>query len=387
MRRPALPLLLAAALTACAGGGADSPDVVRADSAGVELVTSGATDRELPWRFERRDVLRDSLGEPWLFTGVSSSSVAVDGSGRTLALAGGRSIVRFAAEGSMDRTFGGQGNGPGEMQFPTALGMQGDTLFALDVMQNALVRWGPDLAPIPNLPLTGALSGAQSIAFHSDGLWIHKRDFTDGVYTLTLQRDTLGAPPLHRVVQPPSKMIRMCNGGISLPPFFSPEIRWAAQGASAVSSAGTDYVVWVHAGGRTFRSVRRAITPRAPVPADADLLYPTGFTVMFGGGSAPCEMTAAAVFEQAGAAPLLPLVQGLALLPDGTLWVQRTLRGDPSPTLDVFDAEGAYLGTVRDMQLPAGQLPDGDLIVPQDDEDTGGVVLVRLRVTRQAATP
>jgi hypothetical protein len=34
------------------------------------------------------------------------------------------------------------------------------------------------------------------------------------------------------------------------------------------------------------------------------------------------------------------------------------------------------------MQLPAGQLPDGDLIVPQDDEDTGGVVLVRLRVTK-----
>lgn len=375
-------LALMVVLTACAGGAADSSDVIRADSAGVQLVTSGATDRALPWRFERRAVMRDSLGEPWLFTGVSSSSVAVDRNGHTLALAGGRSIVRFAADGSVDRTFGRQGNGPGEMQFPTALGMQGDSLFALDVMQNALVRWGPDLSPIPNVPLTGALASVQALALHSEGTWIHKRDFTDGVYTLTLLHDTLGGPALQRVVQPPSKMIRMCNGGISLPPFFSPEIRWAAQGARAVSSAGTDYAIWVHEGARTVRSVRRAITPRAPVAADADLLYPTGFTVMFGGSSAPCEMTAAAVFEQAGAAPLLPLVQGLALLPDGTLWVQRTLRGDPSPTLDVFDAEGAYLGTVRDMHLPAGQLPDGDLIVPHDDEDSGGVVLVRLRVTR-----
>jgi hypothetical protein len=74
-------------------------------------------------------------------------------------------------------------------------------------------------------------------------------------------------------------------------------------------------------------------------------------------------------------------VQGLSLTKDGTMWVQRSLRNEP-PVLDVFGSDGAYAGTVRGFGLPLGLLPNGELLVPQEDEESGGFVITRLRVTK-----
>lgn len=375
-------LLLALVVTGCARGPDDPPGVVRSDSAGVRIVTSGAEDRELPWRFERVDVLRDSAGEPWLFTGLRPTSVLTDRAGRTYALTDDRSIVRFGRDGREERRIGRRGSGPGELQLPLALGSQGDSIVVLDAVREAIVRWGPDLEPIRDLPLTGALAGTDGIAFRSGGLWAAKRDFADGGYTLSLFGDTLGSPPLHRVVLPSTRTIRLCNGMIQYPPFFSPQVTWSAAGPRILVNAEPGYVLWLHEGSRVVASVRRAITPRAPTAEDAERELPDGFRVQFGNATQPCTLSAAEAFEQAGAAELLPPVRGLVLLTDGTMWVQRSLRGEEQAVLDVFGPDGAYAGTVRGMRLPVGLLPNGELLVPVDDADSGGLLLARYRVTR-----
>lgn len=380
--RPLQLLPALALLASCARGASEASDVVRTDSAGVRIISSGAADTVLPWRFERIDVLRDSAGEPWLFTNVAPGMVITDRAGRTYVLTSDRTIVRFGRTGRQERTIGRRGSGPGEMELPTSIGAQGDSIFALDRLRETLVRWDPALAPIAPLPLVGALAGVDRLAFRSGGLWWNKREFAAGSYTLTLHGDTLGAPPLHRVVQPSTSPVRLCNGGISLPPFFAPSISWAAAGPRILVNAEPGYVLWLHEGSRVIASVRRPLTPRAPVAEDAEKELPDGFRVQFGSASAPCVLSASDAFAQAGAAPLLPLVRDLQLLSDGTMWVQRSLRGERPFVLDVFASDGAYAGTVRGMRLPVGLLPNGELLVPADDEDSGGLVIARTRVQR-----
>ena len=50
------------------------------------------------------------------------------------------------------------------------------------------------------------------------------------------------------------------------------------------------------------------------------------------------------------------------------------------PVLDVFEADGAYAGTLRGTRMPVGMLPTGELLVPEPDEETGGTVVAIYRV-------
>lgn len=373
--------VMAAGAIACAPVKPADSSVVRSDSAGVRIVTSSAEDRDLPWRFEQVTLMRDTLGEPWLFEVLPAAYVLADRGGRSYVLLRERMIVRFAPDGSFDRTFGRKGGAPGEMELPLSLGSQGDTLYVLDPLRDALVRWGPDLAPINDLKLEGALDEASSIAFRSGGLWMLRHDFTPDSSILSLVGDTLGSAPLHRIKQPPTSVLQMCSGMIRIPPFFSPEIQWNAQGPRILVNSEPAYTLWLHEGSRVVASVRRTIANRAPTGADADRAMPNGFRVNFGGATT-CEISAAEALGKVGAAPLLPHVDDLILMRDGSIWVQRhPLTGDDL-TLDAFAPDGAYAGTVRGMRMPVAGFANGDLLVPVEDTLSGGFHLARMKVTR-----
>lgn len=77
-----------------------------------------------------------------------------------------------------------------------------------------------------------------------------------------------------------------------------------------------------------------------------------------------------------------PSVHGLALLSDGTMWVQRSLRDDTMPRLDVFGSDGVYAGTLTGYHLPVGRLPNGEVLFPVMDGDVGGLVLARMLIVK-----
>ena len=72
----------------------------------------------------------------------------------------------------------------------------------------------------------------------------------------------------------------------------------------------------------------------------------------------------------------------LVLLSDATMWVRRSVTSEETPVLDVFGSDGAYVGTVRGYHLPVGLLPNGELLVPIEDEESGGLVIARMGVRR-----
>ncbi len=379
----ALCVLLAAA---CDRGAASSPDVVRTDSAGVRLVTSTAPDRDLPWRFEEIEVFRDSAGEPWIFEGLGPRRVVADRAGRTYVLTSEPSIARFGRDGRYDRSFGRKGGAPGEMQFPTALLVQGDSLAVLDPMRGGLVRFGTNLEAINDLPFRDGLVNVHAVAFRSGGLWVERQTFEEGISTFALFADTLSGEALLRVDQPRALPVRGCSSGgtqfmIALPPFFTPSIAWTTERGRMLANLGPEYDLRLYDGPRLLARVRRDLPVRAPTADDVRRLYPEGLKVDFG-GRASCTYDVEKLIESPGLAEFMPFVHGLVLLSDGTIWVQRSLRNESPAVLDVFTSDGAYAGTIRGMQLPLALLPNGELLVPREDEDSGGQHLVRMKMTR-----
>ena len=181
-------LLLVTLLAACRGAAPAADGVVRADSAGVRLITSTRADTALTWRFRAIGDLAHADGRPWVFSAVSPRQVQTDRAGRTYVLVGDSAIVRFGRDGRQDRTLGTRGAGPGGVVAPVSIGAQGDTLVVLDRGKGALVRFGPTLDALPDRPLAGALTGAEWVAFRVGGAWVRR----DGV----LVADTVAGTPL-----------------------------------------------------------------------------------------------------------------------------------------------------------------------------------------------
>lgn len=379
-RHTRLAVIAALALAGCTAAGRDGDDITRADSAGVEIVSSAGADTPLPWTFTEVDLLRDSVGEPYLFTNINSHGVLVDSAGRTVLLSG-RSLVRFDADGAYEMTVGRKGGGPGEMELPSYLVMHADTFLVHDLMKQAFVRWDASLGAIGDRRLDGALQGVEHVEFYDGGMWIEKDVRDDSLTYTVLLADTLGSAALHRVSVPNNGAADFgCIRFSGMPPLFSPDLVWSSRGPRVAVSTGPAFEIWIRDGSRPVMSIRRGVPTRAPTVADAELLHPGGMKVLFPTGE--CLVPVDDIVEKLKMAETFPAIHDMRLLADGSLWVQRTIRRAANPVLDIFDPTGAYVGTVHDRQLPVGMLPNGDLLIPREDEDTGGTFLARVKVTK-----
>lgn len=381
-RLPALLLLLTA--VACTGGPDAASDVVRADSAGVRIITSGARDTTLPWTFEEIGIFRDSLGEPFLFNGLVRFQVLTDPAGRTYVLTRDPSIVRFGREGRQEVVAGRKGGGPGEFQLPIAIGSQGDTIWVHDLIKQSLVRFLPDLSPMGDRRLEGRLSRAQLLHFRPGGLWYRAVEFKDGVQLTTIRADTLAGAPLASVASLPMKPVDYgCIQIQGMPPLFDPEVLMSASAARVLVHTQPHYALWLYEGPRAVGSIRRPFTPRAPTLDDIRRQYPDGmrFGTVERGQPSRCVASVEDLMTQQGVAPLMPFIFDVVLLADGTMWALRSPREAP-PEVDVFGADGIYAGTMTGRGLPLARLPNGELLFARADRETGGQYIARVRVKR-----
>ncbi len=121
-----------------------------------------------------------------------------------------------------------------------------------------------------------------------------------------------------------------------------PTINWDAEGEELAVNSGAEYVVEVYHAGAPFRTIRR---PIAPAHADQETAEREAADWRFNG----CLVPPSEVVKAAGYLALIPVVQGVALSPEGELWVLRRGAETARPVIDLFDSSANYLGT-----LPAG---------------------------------
>lgn len=392
--RPALaPPVLLATLAACGGGDA-VVGVIRADSAGVEIVTSPPEDRPLAWTFEEELRLGGADDGPESFSSVNFDQVGADGAGDLYVLdRPSHRVVVFGPDGSHLRSMGAEGEGPGELRFPLSLAVREDgTAAVFDLGKGGMVLFGPDAGILPQQPfgLYTEPGTLRHFALTPVGYAVARGRADEAADSRTIELLSWRAGDvaadtaiLTELALPAAEMADFGCMRIALPPLFTPFIQWDSEGSEVAAIGGVSYRVDVFGlDGTLRRSIRRDLPVRAATGADAVAEAGPGLRMRSSAGG--CEATPEEVVEERGFASELPAIRTVLMAPSGEIWVQRLVPGSlssgaPAP-IDVFDPSGAYLGT-----LPAGTpfplliLPDGRIVFEDKDAlDVERLVIARV---------
>ncbi len=360
-----LVLVVAAALTASCTGERSS------------------ADRVLPWRVDLRWTVGGADNSQISLSRVEAFQVASDGVDAIYVLDRlSHRVFVLDSNGLVRDTLGRQGAGPGELAAPWAVAVdrQG-TVAVLDLGNRRVVRWSARGELLEALPIRDFVESPKFAIQGGDVAFVladHSRD-GPGEYQLVLTgangtrvRARLARPPLHLGDLP------TCDAtSISLTPIFMPAIHWDAAGDRLAVNAGADYAVELYRSGVLSSTARRAIGPARADQASAE-------TEATDWRFNDCLVPPAEVVRASGYRDVIPVVQSLALSPDGDLWVlRRTLRRD-APAVDLFDTAGSYRGTLTTGGLFPSAFLGADRIVTveKDSNDVPSVSLYRIDRSR-----
>lgn len=384
--------------------------------------TDPAVDAPLTAATEDVYTVGASAGEEWETFGAIGA-VAFSPAGE-LSIFDGQShrIVVVDAGGGHLRTFGGQGEGPGEWQWPFGFTVLGDgrtVVFdmgrpgtfeiydavgafvrgvTVDVMQGAP---GSLLLALPGERLVS--TGGPRFSFPSSD--DAEEDYRRDIYVFSLAGDDTRVlyrawdlPPTDVEVTVENEQGRQ-EMTINRMRAFEPGLHLAvhADGRLAVADSTTYEVKLINAAGNVTGTFGR---PIAPVVVTEEIkeatralridAYRTSMDLGFMGqqmSSAEAAQFRETFMKQVETmifADEIPVIAAMAVDPEGRFWIMRSpVEVGGEPRTDLLTAEGDYLGT-----LPAGGLaipdafgPDGLMAYIEADE----VGVQRVRVTRLVA--
>jgi hypothetical protein len=334
----------------------------------------------LAWRFERILDLGGADDGPAAFFRIFPTSIGVDSLGNLYVLdAGNYRVSVFDRLGRHLRSFGRQGQGPGELGFPSDMAVTpAGEVAVYDYSRRALVRFDADGSFAGTFPLPGALERkvvllddgriAAAVTQQADGV-----DSTDS-RLLTLGADTVEIARRRQNSRFPARQFSCVS--VALPRYFDPRIVWAAAGNRIVVNDSATYSL------RIYDHTRLAAIWRRSLPVIQSTLELAAWEVAEGDSLRVrrCPVAAEEAAGKIGYAEIAPIVRSLAVAPDGGIWLsRRTVVPGESP-IDVLDGTGAYVGT-----LPAGSpFPavfrgtDEIITVERDDSNRPHVVVYRI---------
>ena len=133
-------------------------------------------------------------------------------------------------------------------------------------------------------------------------------------------------------------------GGLPVEPIFERQLRWALGGGVVAIAASSRYEIETLRSGVPERRIVREVEPRV---ASRDLALQEvrdGYELT---APARCRISPSELVEARGFAEMVPAISGLAVAPDGSIWVRRAaVTGEGDPRIDILGPDGAYLGTL-----------------------------------------
>lgn len=412
MQRHAKMILSAVAATALAGcGGAASTAEwtgTMRDSAGITIVENPAVGMWRPgeaWTVVEELRIGVAEGDPdYQFGNIAG--IDADSDGRIYVLDQQAQQVRiFDAQGTLLRTVGRAGSGPGE--FSQAAGplfvARGDTVLVADIMlqrMNRFLAGGEEAGSFP-LPMAEGIPVAWAMT--PDGRVAHQLmrfpfpgqpQPEPSSETPIVARGTDGSADTLAVIRA-GETFRMQGGAMQIR-MFEPEPVWdiAADG-SILTAVNTDYSIEVRSPGGAVARVIRKPFERAPVTAtDREAFLELFRDAWRRAGVPPAAMQQ--IEQSISFGEYYPALSRVKAGPGNTIWVQQVktaamakesgagfnLQDPGSARWDVFDADGRYLGVVEFPASFAFMTFDGDVVygVLRDEFDVQYVG--RLRVVR-----
>ncbi len=357
-----LVLLLGSA--ACSDTATDeSASVIRADSAGVEVVESplvadvfAVLDTVPKWSLGGVDVVG-----PTQFSQVDNIHVQQNGD-IWVADRQSRRIEVFAEDGSHKFGVGGRGDGPTEFQRLRLLG--GDStgnVFAMDAGTGKLLIHSPSGAVVrsaswaqPNgrVPPTieGVTSSGSVISWKTELINTSELEpgdiYGDSVTYLMWTEEGTDPQPVHTA--PRQGVVYNEFGGGSIPFRSMPGV---AVGDLTWFTSGWDFEVRGFRGTKLTRVVRLLLPPR-PVTDDDLGGYRTNIEERFAGApNSTFESAYLQPLEHPSLPEFLPAFDDLLIDDVGQIWAARwSLEEGPEQVWEVFGADGVHLGHVMTPQ-------------------------------------
>jgi len=334
--------------SACGPDSGPGPIVERSTEDGVERLTVRGSDAPLDWSFDTHVTISPEADGEVRFTDVSPWEVGADREGRVYVLdgAGGRVVV-FGRSGSAVGSVGRPGRGPGELSEPTALAVSPDGDVAVyDYGAGGIVRWGPaGELPLERLeaPFWGPELGLASWGFLYPSLAADGRE--GRLVRLVVKAETRTGTLAEMSQTTVTASFQGCGlGGVPVEPIFAPQLHWALGGDIVAVATGPRYEIEAFRSGVLEKRISRDEEPRPTSRELALQEVAEGYEL-----TAPvrCRISPTELVEARGFAPTVPAISGLAVAPDGSIWVRRSrVTGEGEPSIDVYGPDGAYAGTL-----------------------------------------
>lgn len=365
--------LAALALIACGGDATAGALATRADSAGVQIVTSAEPSWRSGegWRIEPTPIL--DLGptvedDPNYDLFQVRGARLLPGGNLVVLVAGHRQMRIFDSQGAWVRTIGRDGDGPGELRSAGGLQVGGDTIFvadnqlsritAFDTTGTVLTSW-----PYPTTEEFGRLFPGDRMADGSWLAWAGLRLDASGeipsgttrnpVMYFRVPADPAQTPDSILTTPGTEQSIKVLNdasGAVSAISVWTPPL---GRGAPVTAAAG--HVVWgdnsfpevrVHDTNGTLRMLLRWRAPAIPV--DAALIARIKAAALLLAGENPrARDRVESQYSIPSPASEVPYFSAINLDPDGNFWVREyQVIPTDSVRFQVFHADGQWLGSL-----------------------------------------
>ena len=276
--------------------------------------------------------------------------IDVDEAGRIYVLDGQAHEIRvFGADGAHVRTFGGTGNGPGELAGPTGMEWGPDQrLWVEDPDNNRYSVYDTTGAIITSHPRDLSWYGfAWTGSFDDAGrLYLEQLSFgPDGTESWLVWMDSAMVAhdsfPVPKYEQLTYKLMRngLVRSGATVP--FSPRLTWtvARDGTLWFGITG-DYRLYQRSlAGDTLRIIEREYEPIPVTRAERDEALAQDFLRNMADQGADIDPDRVPANR--------PVWSGFNVDAEGRLWIVPQIPDSTSTALDVFSSDGRYLGRLK----------------------------------------
>lgn len=357
------------------------------DSAGIELVDGPVDDAPLHWSIEKIFSIGGAEAGAESFVRLERRLVDIGPAGNLFVLdAGNHRVAVFDSTGKFMLEMGSRGGGPGELLRPQAVSVDSfGRIWILDLGKQAFVRFTLDGQRLKERPLDVLVTGG-AIALTSWGLLttlIHGyRTASDSVATRLVLIGSHGDTTILESLRQQRPEMTEYGGCANFPllPLFTPHLTWSHNADRIVVSAQADYQISYLRKDTLVRLLRRAVPPKSTSQEMAFAVLGDGKTIRTPYGS--CRVSPEEELRKRGMEEYLPAITGLALSPDGSLWVRRGAVPVDSSTVDVFGPDGTYSGTLR----PGSPFPVGfispEKVVALEQDALGIDYLIAYQIKR-----
>ncbi len=336
------------AVSGCGGGEGRGPGDVVVDTlaGGVVQITSGkegAWGGSPAWTLEAELSLGSADTEgPEMFGQVAA--LEVDDEGRILVLDAQAAELRiFGPDGAHLRTVGGRGSGPGEFRTAVGLGVAPDGhLWVVDSGNGRYTLFTPEGDLVRTLPREiGYMAWPWPTGFDAGGR-LHDVIASDAIAEVS-ENGVVGRSFPVPTAEVEQIRVRNAQGVMVLSSVapFRPRMHWRFDGRGYIWSAMSDRMRFVQQtlAGDTVRIVQRAHDPVlvARIEADSAETFIRETLLRSGGAGAVMEGSFASPPEK-------PAFETFHVDHEGRLWVEPTRAHGASRAMQLFGADGAYLG-------------------------------------------